>query len=243
MAAVLAYGEGALLSHAAAAVLWGLRPPPVRELHVTVAGRDVRSRDGIRAHSVGYLHPADTSRHHGIPVTSLARTLLDLAATAHRRELDRATNEARVLHHLTDHSLNEQFGRYPAHRGTRALRQAIHDRAEAHPLGGGAAPARADPSRATARARNQRADRRVRSRLPLARPQSGRRGRRLHVPLLAQFVRARPAPGCRARGDRLRVGARDVRRIADEREAVVAMLARALYARPSDFARSSTVSA
>ena len=125
MAAVLAYGEGALLSHAAAAVLWGLRPPPVRELHVTVAGRDIRNRDRIRAHSVGSMHPADISRHHGIPVTSPARTLLDLAATTPRREMERAADEARVHRLVTDHSLDEQFSRYPAHRGTAALREAI----------------------------------------------------------------------------------------------------------------------
>src|SRR3954449_13503825 len=51
MAAVRAYGDGALLSHGAAAVLLGLRPPPFTTLHVTVVGRDVRSRDEIQAHS------------------------------------------------------------------------------------------------------------------------------------------------------------------------------------------------
>ena len=82
MAAVLAYGDGALLSHAAAAVLWGLRPPPVRELHVTVAGRDIRSRDRIRAHSVADLHPADSTPPPRHPRHLAARALLDLAATA-----------------------------------------------------------------------------------------------------------------------------------------------------------------
>jgi len=122
LAAVLACGDGALLSHRAAAVLWGLVAPPMHAIHVTV-GRDARSRDGIRVHRTT-IHPADATRRHGIPVTSPARTLLDVAATT-PRELDRALNEAHVLRLVTDLSLNEQFSRYPGHRGTAALREAI----------------------------------------------------------------------------------------------------------------------
>jgi very-short-patch-repair endonuclease len=125
MGAVLAYGAGALLSHDAAAVLWVVRPAPATTMHVTVAGRDVRCRDGIRAHVVRALDPADARRHHGIPVTSPARTLLDLATELSPRELDRAVNEARVHRLVTDHSLDEQFKRYPAHRGVAALRRAV----------------------------------------------------------------------------------------------------------------------
>jgi very-short-patch-repair endonuclease len=124
MAAVLAYGGRALLSHYPAAVLWGLRPAPAHTMHVTVSGRGVRSRDAIQAHSV-HLHPHDATRKHGIPVTSPARTLLDLAATTPARDLDRAVNEARVHRLASDLSLNEQFSRYPRHRGTQALKDAI----------------------------------------------------------------------------------------------------------------------
>jgi very-short-patch-repair endonuclease len=124
MAAVLAYGGGTLLSHYPAAVLWGLRPPPAHTMHVTVRGRGVRSRDGIQAHTA-HLHPKDAIRKHGIPVTSPARTLLDLATTVSLKELDRAVNEARVHRRVSDLSLNEQFSRYPRHRGVRALTEAI----------------------------------------------------------------------------------------------------------------------
>ncbi len=122
MAAVLAYGDGALLSHHSAAVVCGIRPPPAEPLHVTVA-RDVRSRDGIRVHRAT-LHPADVTRRHGIPVTSPERTLLDLAAT--ERDVDRALNEARILRLVSDPSLDEQFSRYPRHRGAAALKDAAH---------------------------------------------------------------------------------------------------------------------
>jgi len=125
MAAVLAYGDNALLSHYPAAVVRGLRPQPLGELHVTLLGSGgVRSRDGIRAHRTRHLHPADATRHRGIPVTSPARTLLDLAATASATTLARATDEARIHRLVTDRSLGEQFERYPAHRGTRALARA-----------------------------------------------------------------------------------------------------------------------
>ena len=122
LAAVLACGHGALLSHHSAAVLWGFVAPPMHAIHVSV-GSDVRSRDGIRVHRTT-IHPADARTKHGIPVTSPARTLLDVAATT-PRELDRALNEAHVLRLVTDLSLNEQFSRYPGHRGTAALREAI----------------------------------------------------------------------------------------------------------------------
>jgi len=124
MAAVLAYGDGALLSHYPAAVLWGLRPPPAHTMHVTVGGRGVRSRNGIQAHTA-HLDPGDATRKHGIPVTSPARTLLDLATTVSDKDLDRTVNEARVHHLVSDLSLNEQFSRYPRHRGTQALKQAM----------------------------------------------------------------------------------------------------------------------
>ena len=125
MAAVLAYGDGALLSHHPAAVLWGLRPTPAHTMHVTVVASGLKSRDGIRAHRTRHLHPDDATRHHGIPVTSPARTLLDLATTLSPTTLARATDEARVHRLVTDYSLNEQFERYPTHRGTRALSDAI----------------------------------------------------------------------------------------------------------------------
>jgi very-short-patch-repair endonuclease len=124
MAAVLALGGGALLSHDPAAGLWGFRPARVGPIEVTVPARKTRGRDGIRVHR-SVLHPADITRHHGIPVTSPARTLLDLATQVTQRELDRATEEAQVQRRVTPHSLTEQFKRYPRHRGTAALKRAI----------------------------------------------------------------------------------------------------------------------
>ena len=125
MAAVLALGDGSLLSHYPAAVLWGIRPPAPGPIEVTVIGRDARGPDEISVHRVAGLDPADATRKDGVPVTSPARTLLDLAADVTHRELNRASDEARVHHLVTDLSLNEQFQRYPHHRGTAALAKAI----------------------------------------------------------------------------------------------------------------------
>ena len=125
IAAVLALGDSALLSHFPAAVLWGLRPPPARAMHVTVIARNVSGPKGIRVHKIRALHPSDARSRHGIPTTSPARTLLDLATQATQRDLDRAVNQARVTKLVSDTSLNEQFSRYPHHRGRAALRTTL----------------------------------------------------------------------------------------------------------------------
>jgi very-short-patch-repair endonuclease len=125
MAAVLALGDGALLSHYPAAVLWGLRPSPAGRMEVTVVGRDARGPAEISVQRIDHLDPDDATTRDGIPVTSPARTLLDLATQVSAKHLSRATDEARVHRLVTDPSLNEQFQRYPHHRGTAALKNAL----------------------------------------------------------------------------------------------------------------------
>jgi very-short-patch-repair endonuclease len=120
MAAVLA--TGGVGSHYPAAVLWDLRPAREGPIDVTTP-RKLHSRPGIRIHQAT-LHPQDLTRRHGIPVTSAARTILDIAATEPTAELERALNEAGLQRRVSPHSLNEQFSRYPRHRGTAALRKA-----------------------------------------------------------------------------------------------------------------------
>jgi predicted transcriptional regulator of viral defense system len=116
MAAVLA--TGGVISHYPAAVLWDWRPPREEAVHVT-SPTGGHNRRGITVHRAA-LHPADISRRHGIPVTSAARTILDLTATGD--EVDRTLNEAMLQRRVSPRSLNEQFSRYPHHRGTAALR-------------------------------------------------------------------------------------------------------------------------
>lgn len=89
MAAVLTV-EGAVLSRRAAAALWGIRPSD--RLEITVP-RPVRSRARIEIHRER-LPEDEVTHHEGIPVTTPARTLLDLAATMTAHDLERAVNQA-----------------------------------------------------------------------------------------------------------------------------------------------------
>jgi very-short-patch-repair endonuclease len=93
MAAVLAGGSGALLSHAFGVALWGWCPRPAGRVHITVP-RQRRSRTGVVVHVSGTLLPADRDRRFGIPVTSPARTLVDYADVATPTQLRRALEAA-----------------------------------------------------------------------------------------------------------------------------------------------------
>lgn len=98
MAAVLALGKGAVLSHRSAAALWELLP--VREGPVDIslptrAGR--RPRDGIRIHRPLSPERPETTHRSGIPVTSPARTLADLREIVPAGEWRRAVRQADVL--------------------------------------------------------------------------------------------------------------------------------------------------
>lgn len=123
MAAVLASGDGAVLSHRSAARLWRLLPPAAEWIDVTCPDRRVR-RDGIIGHRAK-LRKDEWLVEDGIPVTSPFRTIFDLAAVAGRREVERAWHEAEVRR-LTDRvSLPTLLERYPGRRGTRVLRELL----------------------------------------------------------------------------------------------------------------------
>jgi very-short-patch-repair endonuclease len=108
MAAVLACGEGAVLSHRSAAELLKMLDPTDEAIHVSVpvaGGR--RKRDGIRIHRIPSLPTAATTRRDGIAVTSPARTLVDLRSTVSRDEFRRAVRQAEFRRYSIDaHLLN-----------------------------------------------------------------------------------------------------------------------------------------
>lgn len=123
MAAVLAGGEGAVLSHRSAARFWRLLPPAAEWIDVIRPDRRVR-RDGIVGHRAK-LREDEWLIEDGIPVTSVFRTIFDLAAVVSMRELERAWHEAEVRR-LTDRvSLPMLLERYPGRRGTRVLRELL----------------------------------------------------------------------------------------------------------------------
>jgi hypothetical protein len=95
MAAVLACGKGAALSHRSAAELCGLLELRHGPAHVSVPAAGGRAqRAGIRVHRIPSLGEAQVTRHRGIPVTTPARTLADLRSTVSPGELRRAIREA-----------------------------------------------------------------------------------------------------------------------------------------------------
>jgi very-short-patch-repair endonuclease len=126
VAAVLACGDGAVVSHESAAVLWRLigrrAGTPV---NVTVpAGRCPR-RPGIRIHRVRALQPDEATRLRGIPVTTPARALFDLAFQVSVRELEQAVAQAERMYGGTQRRLLALVARYPARPGTPKLRELL----------------------------------------------------------------------------------------------------------------------
>src|SRR4051794_15134357 len=108
MAATLA--TGGVLSHRSAGALWGLRPWNGRIEITTRAVR--RGRQGLLLHGA-VLAPDEIATHDGIPVTTPARTQLDLAGVLQKRQLQQAINEAERLR--LD---GPQPNRHPTKRGT-----------------------------------------------------------------------------------------------------------------------------
>jgi very-short-patch-repair endonuclease len=95
MAAVLALGGDAVLSHGTAAGAWELRRRGSGAIHVTVPGTAGRKRrQGIRLHRSPTLTPHDTTTHRAIPITTPARTIIDLARTIDGRKLEHALDLA-----------------------------------------------------------------------------------------------------------------------------------------------------
>ncbi len=123
MAAVLACGEGAVVSHGSAARLWELVKASGRGLPVEVsAARGRRGRGkGVRLHRVERLDRRDVTRRHGVPVTAAARTILDLAARCGTPELERMVAHGERLRILRLADLLAVLKRYPSKPGASKL--------------------------------------------------------------------------------------------------------------------------
>ncbi|WP_205698381.1 DUF559 domain-containing protein [Conexibacter sp. SYSU D00693] len=123
-AAVLAGGDDAVLSHRTAAALWALGRAPETVVDITVPVERARRRAGLRV-CVRELPPQDRTERDGIPCTSVARTLLDLAERV-RPSLLTAACEATVREQLFDGAaIAELLDRSRGHRGARRLRRAV----------------------------------------------------------------------------------------------------------------------
>jgi very-short-patch-repair endonuclease len=125
MAAVLACGEGALLSHQSAATLHGLLNARSGRIHVTVPRRTTVARPGIRVHRSTCLAPQDRDEVDGIPCTSVPATLLGIAASAPRNVLESASNRAEMEGLLDMRAIDELLTRRKSHPGATRLRAAL----------------------------------------------------------------------------------------------------------------------
>lgn len=121
MAAVLACGPRAVLSHRSAAALWGIGAQGPR-IEVSVPNSSRRRHAGVGVHHRRSLRAADTGRRDGIPVTSPVRTLIDIARQLSEGRLERAINEADRLDLVDPEALLDALDGYGAQPGIGRLR-------------------------------------------------------------------------------------------------------------------------
>jgi hypothetical protein len=121
-AALLACSTPAVLSHLTAARLWDLPAPESEEIHVTVDRRHATKRAGIRSHRVRWLAHDDVCRHYRLPLTTVRRTLLDLAEHLSLRDLERATDQALGRPLVSRAALGRALELAPGRRGGARLR-------------------------------------------------------------------------------------------------------------------------
>ncbi len=125
LAAVKACETGALLSHFAGAAHWEMVEWDGRHPEVTIRDTTPRSHPGIRVHRTLYLDPRDVRRHRGIPVTSPARTLLDLASVVSYGVLRAATSRALSLRLVAIPNVIETLDRLGPREGSANMRRLL----------------------------------------------------------------------------------------------------------------------
>jgi len=133
MAAVLACGPGAALSHRTALALWDLRPIPSGPVDVIVPAKGRRSRPGVRIHCARALDPRDVTTRQGIPVTTVARTLLDYADAGRPQALRLAFEAAERRDALDGRVLDVLLARSPGRRGPGLIREILAEMTDEPP--------------------------------------------------------------------------------------------------------------
>jgi very-short-patch-repair endonuclease/predicted transcriptional regulator of viral defense system len=134
LAAVLAVGSEAVLSHRDAAGLHGIRPANRQKIDVTTPRRGRGSQQRIEVHPA-VLDPLDVTKLNNIPVTNLARTLIDLAGVVPRDHLAKALNRAELNRVLDMNAIEMALERIRGRPGPgqAALRSALADLADHGP--------------------------------------------------------------------------------------------------------------
>ena len=127
MAAILSCGPGAVLSHASAAELWGIGGR-ASEIEVSIPRSSHPARPGVRVHRRPTLQQADNTTHHGIPVTTPVRTMIDVATRCDRRRLERMIDEADRLDLVDPETLYAALTNYPGQSGVGRLGDLLGER-------------------------------------------------------------------------------------------------------------------
>jgi len=132
LAAVLACGPQALLSHRAAGARLGLLRRGGSPIDVT-APRGCKPKPGIAVHQTRVIHPEDRDEVDGIPTTSVARTIVDLADVLADRLLVAVVNEAEVRRVFDLSQVERAIGRLEGRRGVQRLVRVLAAYAEPLP--------------------------------------------------------------------------------------------------------------
>jgi very-short-patch-repair endonuclease len=127
MAAVLACGKRAALSHGSAAALWEIHSDRRGQLHVSVPQHRNPRRPGIVVHRRSTLDEDEVTRHHGIPTTTPMVTLIDIAPTLTRDQLEAAINEADKRGLTTPDQLRSALDAAVPRPGTATLRSTLDE--------------------------------------------------------------------------------------------------------------------
>lgn len=122
MAAVLASGPAAYLSHSSSGALHDVAEPGTGPVDVSVVSNRALRHRGIRVHRIGSLTPSDVTEVDDIPTTTVARVLLDLAAKGRVHELDTAIGRAQRKRVLDVPAVAALIDRCRGHRGVARLR-------------------------------------------------------------------------------------------------------------------------
>jgi very-short-patch-repair endonuclease len=128
VAAVLACGEGAVLSHSSAAALWRIGYERRNSIELSLPSKSHREVPGLRVHRRPSLSERDVTNEYGIPVTTPVRTLIDLALRLDRRELERAINEADKYDLVHPPGLRRALDSRRGERGVAKLRRVLDRR-------------------------------------------------------------------------------------------------------------------
>ena len=134
LAAVLACGPGAVLSHRSAVALWGIATSNRARVDVSSPTGRGRKLNGIDAHRAVSLAPADIAVESGIPTTSVARTVLDFAGVEPRRRVERAIDQSESLEIFDLRAFDDVLDRNPKLPGASVVRSLLdeYQRADGH---------------------------------------------------------------------------------------------------------------